>query len=188
MDITGLHAGLVVVVFLYMLNGYLQGASKALIELFFMVVWIALLVAAFWIFGLTSGLLAIALSGVYAALTKPLAASVSRRILGHRTAFELSESMRARTYTPSLEDILRDGEETEKRILAIAKKTAIARVLSDRGLTSKDLYQVYSFLARAGLGEITWDLISNPKDLTKSLDIMKQGLSDVEVFSRLTAV
>jgi hypothetical protein len=84
--------------------------------------------------------------------------------------------------------MMRRAERDERRLAAIAAKPAIARVLAERGLTPADLAEAYRFLARSGLGELSWELVSNPKDLVRVLEVKELGLKDVEVFARLTKV
>lgn len=77
-----LNIGLVMVVFLVMLNGYLHGAWKTAIDAGLSVLWLVLLGGAFLTLGWKAAFLMLFLSFVYAWLTNPIAAAIARSILG----------------------------------------------------------------------------------------------------------
>jgi len=78
-----LHLGLLAVAFIIMLNGFLHGSLKAKVDVVFGLLWVVLLIAAFWLFGLKSGLFSVALSFLYAVFTRPLARVAANWLLEH---------------------------------------------------------------------------------------------------------
>ena len=77
-----LHAGLFVVAFLMMLNGTLRGSLKPHIDAVLSISWVVLLIVGFWAFNWRVGLVAAALSFVYAVVSGPIAREAARAILG----------------------------------------------------------------------------------------------------------
>ena len=75
-----LYAALAVIVFLEMLNSFLRGAKKDLLNIVLNILMICLIVASFIIAGWKFGLLAIALIFIFAVVTKSLAARIASRI------------------------------------------------------------------------------------------------------------
>ena len=180
--LTVLHFGLVVTAFLVVLNGYLRGAKKAQIDATLGILWLIFLVIAFVAFGWKVGVFALILSFIYAFITRPIAGSVARRILGYRTALESSGSF---TTDLSVEALRRSNDETERRLTQIAHKRGISRVLDENGVAVEDLKDHFDFLMRIGLGELAWEIVSSPKDLKLLLQLRQQGLPPLEIASRL---
>ena len=63
------------------MNGFLRGSKKAHIDAFLSLVLVGLLITVFVVIGLPAGLLAIALTFLYAALARPLAARSASALL-----------------------------------------------------------------------------------------------------------
>ena len=78
-----LHILLAGVALLIMMNGYARGAWKDQIDAVLSVLWILLLVLAFWLFGWRAGLAAFGLSFVYAWFPKFVARAVVSWVLHH---------------------------------------------------------------------------------------------------------
>lgn len=76
-----LYLLLAVTVFLAILNGFLRGLKKAQVGAFLSIVLIGLLVAVFWVYGWKTGLIAVAMTFVFAAVGRPLAARAASRLL-----------------------------------------------------------------------------------------------------------
>lgn len=182
-SLIGLHIGLVSIVFLVVLNGYLRGAKKVQIDATLSVLWLILLGIGFVSYGWKVGLTALVLSFIYALISKPIAASTARRVLGYRTTFG-SSGLSSPTDL-SVEAILGRHEETDRRITQIAQKSGIAKILNENVMTAEDLKEQFHFLMRIGLGDLAWEVISTPKDLKLLLDLRRQQLSPLEIASRL---
>jgi hypothetical protein len=71
------------VVFLVVLNGFLNGSLKQHTDAALSVVWLALLAACFLAFGWKSGCVLIAFSFIGAGLIRPAAARVARFVYAH---------------------------------------------------------------------------------------------------------
>ena len=81
-DFIILQVGLATIAFLIVLNGYLLGSKKAHIDAGLSVIWLILLGISVLAFGWRIGLLSLALSFVYGIISRPIAASISRKLLG----------------------------------------------------------------------------------------------------------
>ena len=77
-----LQIGLATIAFLIILNGYLRGSKKAHIDAGLSVIWLILLGISVLAFGWRIGLLSLALSFVYGIISRPIAASIARKLLG----------------------------------------------------------------------------------------------------------
>ncbi len=75
-----LYSALIVIAFLTVLNGYLNGSKKHHIDAVLSVLLIACLVGAFVLSGWKSGLFAIALSFIAAVTTRPVAFRIAHRL------------------------------------------------------------------------------------------------------------
>lgn len=72
---------LILVSFLVMLNGFLEGAKKTQIDAVLSILLIGLVALSFFLVGLKFGLLAIALTVVSAIVTRPFAAKLASMLL-----------------------------------------------------------------------------------------------------------
>jgi hypothetical protein len=189
-----LHISLAVVAFLVVLNGYLRGSKREEIDTVLSLAWIALLIAAFVLFGWKAGLLAIPLSFVYSWSGRPLAAMMARRLLGYRTSMEFSDMPRGSTAellqgNISGEEWIKrasdEREDQEERFSEIAQRKHIASLLRERQMTVDDLRESYWFLMRIGLGDQAWDIISKRSHLELLLELQEQGLAPLEIATRL---
>jgi len=77
------HLGLLVVAFLIVLNGFLQGRLKAYFDAGLGGAWVVLLIIVFMIYGWETGLAALALSVLYAILARPVARLTATWLLTH---------------------------------------------------------------------------------------------------------
>lgn len=177
-----LHFGLVLTVFLVMLNRYLRGSAKPAIDAALSVVWLGLLVAALLLCGWRAALLGLVLSFAYGAVTMPIARSVARRILGYRTT--LSSGVDADT-DHSVERMFRRSEETDRRLNAIAQRPEVARILAENRLSAHDLNDQFWFLMAAGLGDLSWEIVASPTDLQRLLELRKRGVPALEIAVQL---
>jgi len=176
------HSALILTAFLVMLNGCLRGSAKAGIDAVLSVVWLGLLGAVLIIFGWQSAVLGLALSFVYAAGTRPIARSLARRMLGYRTT--LSSDLTAQT-DYSVAGMFRRGKETDERLLIIACRPDVAKVLAQNRLAAHDLVDQYWFMMAAGLGDLSWEIIASPTDLQRLLDLRRRGVPALEIAVQL---
>ena len=176
------HIVLATIGFLVSLNGYLRGAKKSQIDAALSIVLIMTLGTVLWRFGWLAAVVALVMSLVYVVLTKPVAAGAARRSLGFRTA---SESPHSVPISPSVDELLQRGDETERRIQRIAMKPGVAEVLQERNMGVNDLIEQFWFLQRIGIGEVAWDVISQPDDLKMLLELRAQELPPLEIASRI---
>lgn len=79
----GLFAGLVIVVYLIVLNGFLNGLFKARIDAILSCLLLGIIVIVFVAFGWRGGLTSIALSFIAAGIVRPFARSTARFIFAH---------------------------------------------------------------------------------------------------------
>ena len=77
-----LHAGLLVTIFLLDLNGHLRRSNKTTIDIALVGVCFVLWGTGFNFFGWKLGVAALLASAIYAVISKPVAVSVARRIVG----------------------------------------------------------------------------------------------------------
>jgi hypothetical protein len=81
MMLVAIHSALFGVVYLIMLNGFLHGSKKDLLDAVLSIAWVAVIAIAFWFLGWQMGLLAILLSLLYALIARPLAAPLAAKLL-----------------------------------------------------------------------------------------------------------
>lgn len=178
-----LHVGLVLAVFLLVLNGHLRKPNKKQIDVALGILWLSLGGAGFFLFGWKAGVASLVLSLFYALLSKPVAILAARRILGRWTTFrppwilspaELSE-----------EAMRSHHKETERRIDPIAQRPSITKVLANHGMKAENLKEQFHFLVDIGLGIIARDVISNGRDLNRLLAMRRRRLSADKIAARL---
>lgn len=182
LGLTVLHIGLAFTAFLIVLNGYLRGAKKAQIDAVLSLVWLGLLAVALFAFSWRAAVFALLLSFVYAIVAKPIAAALARALLGYRTAVR-DPSVAEPDF--SVERLLRSREETDRRLAQIARKPDIAQILQEERMTAQDLKEQFWFLMRVGVGDLSWEIVSKPKDLRLLLQLRQQPLSPHEIAHRL---
>lgn len=78
-----IHIGLAIIAFLVMLNDFLDGAKKPQIEAFLGLTFIILVIITFIYFGWIAGALAISMSMVYAAISRPIAARAASQMFSY---------------------------------------------------------------------------------------------------------
>lgn len=172
-----LHLALVVVTFLVMLNGYLRGAAKAKTDGALSVAWVGLLILATFVFGWRQGLIALVLSFLYSRAWVPIASAVSHRLLGYRTTLQSDEA----PVNVSVESLLKSNEADNQRLRKVAAGRHIARVLQSRGLGPEDLKEQFWFLMSSGLGDLSWEIVSDSEELTQLLDMRDRGSKPIEI-------
>lgn len=173
-----LHAVLIIFVFLFLLTGYLRGAKKEQIENILIVIIIGLLILIGFSYGLIEALLSIPIClFVYAPLTNILAKYISFKILGYRTTIREEKPL-------SVEDLFGVFDKNENFFNLVLKNDSIQNVLKQYGKTEDDLKEHFWTLMRTGLGDLSYDIISNPKKLNLLFQFKEEGLSDLAIADR----
>src|SRR5206468_2215013 len=151
----------------------LRGAAKPAVDAVLSLIWLVLLLIALVLYQWKAALFALVLSFVYGAATKPLAKTLARHFLGYRTT--LSSGIEDKM-DYSVEGMFRRIDERDRRVKRIATRPEISKVLADNGLTPGDLDEQLGFLLAAGLGDLSWELLSSPADLERLLRLRKSGV------------
>lgn len=173
-----LHVVLLISVFLFVLTGYLRGAKKEQIEHTLTAIIVGLLIYIGFKYGLIEAFLSIPIClFVYAPLTNILAKYVSFKILGYRTNIKDEKPL-------SVEDLIGGLDKKEKFFELVLKNDSIQKVLQQYGKTEDDLKEHFSILRACGLGDLSYDIISNPKTLNLLFQFKEEGLSDLEIAYR----
>ena len=174
------HTVILIFVFLFLLTGHLRGAWKGQIENVLIVIIIGLLIFIGFKYGLIAVFLSIPIClFVYAPLTNILAKYVSFKILGYRTNIKDEKPLSA--YDLCSGKISGNREEFFNSTL---KKKSIQKVLQQYGKTEDDLKEHFWKLMMSGLGDLSYDIISNPKSLNLLFQLKKEGVSDLAIARR----
>ncbi len=161
------HAILLFFMFLLLLNGYLRGELKEKTNLVLTAIITGLLIFIGFKFGLIEALISIPICVlVYRPLTNILAKYISFKILGFRTSISNGKE---RTF----EDIM--SGKREKSLDLALKKTSIQKVLHQYGKTEDDFKDHYSKLMCTGVGDLSFDIMSNPKSLSLLFQLKNAG-------------
>ena len=178
-----LHAGLLVTAFLLVLNGHLRRPNKTTIDIALGVVCFVLWSTDFIFFGWKIGIFALFASAVYAVISKPIAVSVARRIVGSWTTFKppfISSSKEL-----SAEAMRAHHNETARRLEPIAQRPGITKVLSKNGMKAENLREQFQFLLDIGLGAVAREVISDNKNLDRLLDMRRRRFPPEKIAARL---
>ena len=176
-------------VFLIMLNGYLRGGAKQIIDAVISLFLLIAFILGFFIFNWKIVILSIMAMFVYAFVSKPFAKKLAYRMLGYRTSFDTGSDDSLREFTSgkiSLEKYFeksqRRQQEEEFRLHKLFERNQIRNVLKQYQKNYEDFVGYFHLLKMTGLGEeLAWEIISNPKDLQKIIYLKDKGLSDIEI-------
>jgi hypothetical protein len=177
------HAGLLATVFLLVLNGHLRRSDKLLTDIALVVLGCVLWTTGFVFFGWKLGILALLASAVYAVISKPIAVSVARRIVGSWTTFKPPLISSAKEL--SAEAMRAHHNETARRLGPIAARPSITKVLSKNGLKAETLREQFQFLLDIGLGGIARDVISKSGNLDRLLAMRRRQWPAEKIAARL---
>jgi hypothetical protein len=178
-----LHLGLLATVFLLVLNGHLRRRNKTQIDVVLGVLWFNLLVVGFIFFGWGVGITSFMLSLFYALMSKPMAVHLARRLLGYFTTFHAPWSSPVTDL--SGDALLAHFKETERRIIPIAQRPSITKVLSKNDMKAENLREQFHFLLDIGLGVVAREVISNGRQLNRLLILRRRNLAPEKIASRL---
>ena len=179
-----LWTALIIVIFLVMLNGFLRYDWRYRADSLLSLVWLGLLVWAFWGYGLRMGLVALLASFALASLSKPLAGKVSRRLLGYRTGFYIFDT---REEGMTSQQKARQKAKQNQMLEVYGRNPKIQKVLKEYGKTPVILQEQVDYMISIGVEEpLAWEIIGNPRDLRALLEMQNQGLGDEEIYYKLT--
>jgi len=165
-------AALVLVAFLVMLNGFLQGAKKAHIDVVLGMLLLGLILASFFVAGWKLGLLAIGVVFVSGLVSRPLAARTASKLLS-RASYRQSGSYvglppkplerisqeLGRPIDPSklIDEMLTGQDRHKSAVEALLDycegQEAIQTIMNDFQVSRDDLRELYSQLEVAGAGQ-----------------------------------
>ena len=179
-----------VVSFLFVLNLYLRGRLRVITECVLSLTLIGLITSPFILFSWKYGLITLALTLVFLSLSKRFASSLAHRILGYRTGIAPDVSG-SRLFNNLAQGKLSwsayldaEAKEKENRIRKLNKALENSRlksIVDDYGMTVEDLYELYTYLPICGLQDLSWDIITNPDDLEKLIEMRREGKSGFEI-------
>ncbi len=177
-------------VFLIMLNGYLRGSAKQIIDAGISIILMITLILAFFIFNWKIVILSIIAIFVYSFVSKPFAKKLAHRMLGYRTSFDTGSDDSLKDFTSGKISLEKYFEKLEKkqqkseeiRLQKLFERNQIRNVLKQYQKNYEDFTNYFHLLKMTGLGEeLAWEIISNPKDLQKLIYLKDKGLSDIEI-------
>jgi len=172
-----------------MLNGYLRGSAKQIIDAVISLILIVTLILGFFIFNWKIIILSIIAIFVYAFVSKPFARKLAHRMLGYRTSFDTGSDNSLRDFTSgkiSLEKYFEKSKRKQKteeiRLPRLFERNQIRNVLKQYHKSYDDFVDYFRLLKMTGLGEeLAWEIISNPKDLQKLIYLKDKGSSNIEI-------
>jgi len=177
------HVGIWAIVFLVVLNGHLRHRKKLHIDVVLGSLWLNLIVIGMIVFEWGAGISMFVLSLLYALLSKPMAVHLARRIQGHFTPF--CAPWNSPRMDVSGDKSLARHQETERRIIPIAQRPSITKVLSKNDMHPENLREQFHFLLDIGLGAIAREVISNGRQLNRLLSMRRRNLAPEKIASRL---
>lgn len=159
------------VTFLLVLNTFLRGAQKENISNFLSLFLVALLIACFVFFGWKAGFLAILLTFLYGAVSRPFAVRLAAKVLalpgkpsGHYIGLpplaleRISQGISPSTGSGDMgNDLISDSERYQKAreaLLDYCEASAeVQKILKEFKVSSATLEELYSQLTKAGAGQ-----------------------------------
>jgi hypothetical protein len=88
------------------------------------------------------------------------------------TAAQLTLSWWARPSTTS--SVEKHREQTQKRLMAIARKDHVGHVLARFRVEPAELFELYNYLERANLHDIAFEIMSSPGELEELIELYRQ--------------
>lgn len=188
-----LHVALAVVAFLTVLNGYLRGAWKSLIDAALGLALIVLLVLGFIHFGFVTGLLAVGATIVYGVALNSLAKIIAYKMLGYRTTLPESNRSASRDFMEGrigldqfVERSEREIQETEERLRRLSEQESIQDVLVSHGKTKEDLEMYLDVLRSSGCkANVALNYLSDPHYLSRVIKNVDQETVGAELLANL---
>lgn len=183
--------------FLYVVNLHLRGRNTETLGGCLAIVVLSLFVTSFFIFNWKYGVFCIIATFGFTNLIVPVAASVAQRMLGYRTGINEPEQGAALNRMMSGEtsafdyfkEAEKEKEQLKDKLERLARRPEIEAVLNKHDLSLDDYVDHFQHLGLCGLTDLSWDIVSNPDDLSMLIEMKQNGKSFVEIssaFRRLT--
>lgn len=183
--------GLLFVVYLIVLNGYLRGNSKHIIDAVLSVIIVIAIILGFILFNWKVGAISVIAIFVYAIITRPLARKLAYRMVGYRTSSLIESDNSLSDFSSGKISLEKYFEKTEKRrkneenkLRRIYDRKQIKIILQKNNRDYNDFVEFYRLLNITGLGEeLAWEIISDPKKLQRLISLKNDGATITEISS-----
>lgn len=182
---------LTILCFLYVLNLYLRGASRALTETSLAVLIIGTDIAAFFLLGWELGVAAVLATFPLTWLLRPLARRTARQILGFRTGIVESSTSgleweRFLSGRGSFQDAMqaseKEREKNNKNLGMLADCPEVRAVLGRHGVSVEGYEGLHDDLRSCGVEEdLKWETLSNPMQLEALISMREEGKTPMEI-------
>lgn len=179
-----LHLLLAFGVFLTTLNGYLHGRLKPQIDAALSMVLIGTIAAIWFLHGSTAGLVSLALTFLYGALTNPLAKAAAYRLLGYRTSAESGNEYRdlqaltagKLSFDRYMEKSNQRSKRERRQLERLIATPKVQAVLGSTGRSADDIIELVKILVLSGTGrELALSAVTNPPLLIDLLAMRAAG-------------
>lgn len=186
----------VLICFLYILNLFLQGRMKQILEGLLCLSILLMAVLVFIFLGWKWGLGFVALPFLLIGISRPFAQILAYKILGYRTGVDDDSGFNIMTEIGKGEKELkkvmarlnREDEQNEKRLKKLAQSSDINFVLSKQGFSFSMFYDVLKKLRASALHDLAWEIVSSPKELDEYIEMKNSGKSDADIWSHFRAI
>ena len=182
---------LFLLLYLFALNLLLRGSLTPIIEGVLSLLCMAMLVAAFFVFGWKTGIGMILFTLVAVPIAKVLAAPMAYKLLGYRTGYSDFSGMendaeRFRSGRLSLEDYMQRGSQRKhkaKRNLAkLASRPEVRDVLEANGINEDGFLDLYRNLMTHALLDLAWEILGDPVKLQQLITLKRTDAPSHEIF------
>jgi hypothetical protein len=176
--------------YLFGLNLLLRGRLKPIIEGVLSLLCMAMLIAAFFLFGWKAGIGMIVFTFIAIPIAKALAVPVSRRLLGYRTGYGdysaiETDSQRFMSGQLSIEDYMQNVGRREDRaketLDRLARRADICAVLQENNISQEDYLELYWDLMKNALPDLVWDILGDAGRLRQLIALKKKGAPSNEI-------
>ena len=181
---------LAVFCFLFVLNIHLKGSKKESIETILAFLILINVVLAFFLLNKWwYGFIAVFSMFFFITLFRPFVQILASKMLGHRasvnnkhTYFDnsLNESIDNGNWDEVIKILLKEGEDTNKRLLKIYNKPRIQSVLSDYNMTIDDFNNLYKDLLSV-LPSLTWDILNSHIEIKEFIELRRRNATNEEI-------
>jgi hypothetical protein len=177
--------------FLYVLNLYLRGRWRKLIEGILSLILLALIILSFFVFNWKYGLLTLICSLLALRLLHPIAKLLAHKTLGYRTGIAgiSREEQNLNKFSKgkmSLADWFESSDRAKEadlyKLNKLLENNSIKQILDKYEVTLEDLYEHYRYISDlCSLDDLSWDIITTPNELEKYLQMRKEGKNILEI-------
>lgn len=108
------------------------------------------------------------------------AGALAHRLFGFRTGIDRFDSsptdsfMVGQTVDDLFASVEKHREQTQKRLMAIARKDHVGHVLARFRVEPAELFELYNYLERANLHDIAFEIMSSPGELEELIELYRQ--------------